>query len=110
MSEPAPAVEPSATAPPDELPKFDETKTHENIDIGFTVDAGGAPAEQVAAELAALEGVDLTGTSVAIFGLGDAAGYPENFVDGLGLLYERLVDVPSKAVGGLKVTVWVLEA
>ena len=41
MSEPAPAVEPSAAAPSDEVPKFDETKTHESIDIGFTVDAGG---------------------------------------------------------------------
>ena len=41
MSEPAPAVEPSAAGPPDEVPKFDETKTHESIDIGFTVDAGG---------------------------------------------------------------------
>ena len=41
MSEPAPAVEPSAAAPSDKVPKFDETKTHESIDIGFTVDAGG---------------------------------------------------------------------
>ena len=37
-----------------------------------------------------LEDLDLTGKTVALFGLGDQKGYPENFQDGVGILGEIL--------------------
>lgn len=35
-----------------------------------------------------LEDMDLKGKNIAIFGLGDQKGYPENFLDGMGILAE----------------------
>jgi flavodoxin I len=34
----------------------------------------------------ALEDIDLTGKKVAIFGAGDQKGYPENFIDAVGIM------------------------
>ena len=34
------------------------------------------------------EKIDFTGKDIAIFGLGDQYGYPDNFVDGIGILAE----------------------
>lgn len=34
----------------------------------------------------ALEDMDLKGKKIALYGLGDQKGYPENFLDGLGLM------------------------
>lgn len=36
--------------------------------------------------------LDLSDKKVAIFGLGDQDTYPESFVDGIGILYEKLKD------------------
>ena len=36
--------------------------------------------------------MDFTGKKVAIFGLGDQDTYPESFVDGIGILYNKLKD------------------
>ncbi|MBN1599774.1 MAG: flavodoxin [Bacteroidales bacterium] len=38
----------------------------------------------------AIEDIDLKGKKVAIYGAGDQKGYPENFVDGIGLMAEIL--------------------
>ena len=35
-----------------------------------------------------LEKLDLTGKTIALFGLGDASIYPSSFVDAMGILYE----------------------
>ena len=37
-----------------------------------------------------LEDMDLTGKQIALFGLGDQKGYPENFLDGVGIMAEIL--------------------
>ena len=37
-----------------------------------------------------MEGLDLTGKKIALFGLGDAFGYSENFLDALGLLWDEV--------------------
>ncbi|MCF8390455.1 MAG: flavodoxin [Bacteroidales bacterium] len=46
-----------------------------------------------------LEDFDLKGKSFAIFGLGDQKKYPENFVDGIGLMAEILIEKGAKLVG-----------
>lgn len=45
------------------------------------------------------DGIDLTGKTVALFGLGDQVGYPREFVDGLGVLYERVKELGATVVG-----------
>ena len=46
-----------------------------------------------------LEALNLKGKKVAIFGLGDQVRYPENFVDGIGILAETFESVGAKIVG-----------
>ncbi len=43
--------------------------------------------------------VDLSGKVVALFGLGDQEGYPENFQDAMGILYEKVVEKGAKVIG-----------
>ncbi len=47
----------------------------------------------------ALEDIDLTDKTIAIFGNGDQKGYPENFVDGIGIMAEILEKCNAKVVG-----------
>lgn len=46
-----------------------------------------------------LSTADLTGKTIALYGLGDQVGYPDNFVDALGIIYEELEDTGAKFVG-----------
>ncbi|WP_321479489.1 flavodoxin [uncultured Bacteroides sp.] len=46
-----------------------------------------------------LRSLDLKGKTVAIFGLGDQVNYPENFVDGIGLLAETFEVAGATIVG-----------
>lgn len=46
-----------------------------------------------------LAAADLSGKTIALFGLGDADGYPDTFVDGMGLIYEALQDKGCRFVG-----------
>jgi len=47
----------------------------------------------------ALEDMDLKGKTVAIYGLGDQKGYPENFVDAIGILGNLLESLGAKLIG-----------
>ena len=47
----------------------------------------------------ALEDLDLTGKKIALFGLGDQKGYPENFLDGVGIMAEILQGQGATLVG-----------
>jgi len=49
--------------------------------------------------LPALEELDLTGKKIALFGLGDQKGYPENFLDGVGIMGEILEEQGATLVG-----------
>ena len=46
-----------------------------------------------------IENTDLKGKKVAIYGLGDQKGYPENFVDGIGLMADILIQQGAEIVG-----------
>jgi flavodoxin I len=46
-----------------------------------------------------LEELNLTGKKIAIYGLGDQKGYPENFNDGMGILAEIFESCGGKVVG-----------
>nr|WP_320132232.1 flavodoxin [uncultured Holophaga sp.] len=49
--------------------------------------------------LAGLRKLDLDGRSVALFGLGDAYGYADTFVDGMGILHETLTGTRATRKG-----------
>ncbi|KPK85471.1 MAG: flavodoxin [Bacteroides sp. SM23_62_1] len=46
-----------------------------------------------------LEDIDLGNKYIAIYGLGDQKGYPENFLDGVGILAEILEQQGARLVG-----------
>ncbi len=50
-------------------------------------------------EVATLEGANLAGKKVAIFGCGDSSSYGDTFVDGIGILYEAAVKAGATVVG-----------
>lgn len=52
-----------------------------------------------AALLPELSKLDLTGTKVALFGLGDARGYPDTFVDALGDVWQVLKPTGATLIG-----------
>ncbi len=52
-----------------------------------------------------LEGLDLTGKKVAFFGMGDAVGYPDNYLDAMGELWETIQKLGSPELIG----VWPIE-
>lgn len=49
--------------------------------------------------LPALSSMDLKGKKVAVFGLGDQVHYPDNFVDGIGILAETFEATGATLVG-----------
>ncbi|BBF94023.1 flavodoxin FldA [Blastochloris tepida] len=46
-----------------------------------------------------LTGAKLAGRKVALFGTGDQAGYPDSFVDAMGILYDYVVEQGAVVVG-----------
>ena len=47
----------------------------------------------------ALEDLDLKGKTIAIFGNGNQKGYPENFVDGIGIMANLMERLGARLVG-----------
>jgi flavodoxin I len=46
-----------------------------------------------------LDKLDMTGKKVAIFGLGDQYGYPDNYCDAIGILAEKFAALGAELVG-----------
>lgn len=63
---------------------------------GLSTDCMGGGWEEF---LPQLSGVDFSGKTVALFGLGDQAKYPDEFVDAMGILHEFVVARGAKVVG-----------
>ncbi len=63
---------------------------------GLSVDCESESWEEAAAEL---EGADFSGKTIALYGLGDQEGYPDEFVDGLGELYDIFSGAGATMVG-----------
>ena len=43
--------------------------------------------------------LDFSGKTIALFGLGDQDGYPDNYVDAMGIIYEKVISKGGKIVG-----------
>jgi flavodoxin I len=46
-----------------------------------------------------LSGADFSGKTIALYGLGDQVGYPANFVDAIGMLYDAFADCGAQFIG-----------
>lgn len=46
-----------------------------------------------------LQAIDFSNKTVALFGLGDQDGYPEEFVNALGIMYEEITSLGGKTIG-----------
>lgn len=46
-----------------------------------------------------IKNADLSGKCIALFGTGDSLSYPDSFTDGMGILYEEIVDKGCKIIG-----------
>ncbi len=46
-----------------------------------------------------LDDIDFTGKTVAYFGVGDQTGYPDSFMDEIGILEEKISALGGKTVG-----------
>lgn len=63
---------------------------------GLSVDCGSESWEEV---IESIEEADFTGKTIALFGLGDQESYPDDFVDGLGELYDVFSDTNATIIG-----------
>jgi len=59
--------------------------------------------------LPAMEDLDLKGKKIAIFGAGDQKGYPENFVDAIGIIADLVEEKGAKIIGHTSVEGYTFE-
>lgn len=79
--------------PLDRLLEFDR------VILGTSTWGAGDLQDDWARVLGDLSALDLRGKRVALFGLGDAGGYPDTFVDGLGLLHDAVEKTGADRTG-----------
>jgi flavodoxin I len=76
-----------------------EFLTYDNLILGVPTWFDGELPNYWDEFVPALEDLDLKGKTVAIFGNGNQKGYPENFVDGVGIMADLLESRGARMVG-----------
>ncbi len=66
----------------------DRMQDYSKLIIGTSTWSIGELQEDWDAFMPKLQSMDFTGKTVALFGTGDQIGYPDTFLDGMGMLYE----------------------
>jgi len=82
-----------ASQPVSEIPKY------QNLVLGTSTLGIGDLQDDWDAFLPSFAKTDLKGKKVALFGLGDADGYPDSFVDGMGIIYKAIKDKGCTIIG-----------
>lgn len=82
-----------AARPISEIPKY------QNLVLGTSTMGLGDLQDDWEAFLPVLEKAEFTGKKVALFGLGDAEGYPDSFVDAMGIIFNALKNKGCTIVG-----------
>ena len=77
----------------------DDFKSYDNLVIGVSTWFDGELPTSWDELIPELETLDLRGKKIALFGLGDQLNYPDNFVDGLGILGEAFEKAGATLVG-----------
>lgn len=78
----------------------DEVEKYEKVILGTSTWGMGDLQDDWEEFLPELEDVDFSGKTVAFFGTGDQDTYPDTFLDGMGILYEKVIDTHVNIVGG----------
>jgi flavodoxin I len=87
-----------------QLINVDEVKTEQFLDFDFLIIGvptwfDGELPNYWDELLPALEDLDFSKQKIAVFGLGDQKGYPENFCDGIGVMTDFFESKGAKIVG-----------
>jgi len=69
---------------------IDKIAKYQNLILGTSTWGLGDLQDDWDSFLPQLAKSDLTGKTVALFGLGDSSSYPDTFVDGMGVIYEAI--------------------
>jgi len=77
----------------------DDIQQYNNVIFGCPTWEIGELQEDWETFIDVLDDVDFTGKKVAYFGLGDADGYPDTFIDALGIIHDRIKDSGATFVG-----------
>ena len=76
-------------------------ESYEALILGTSTWGDGELQDDWYSSLQVLQGADLSGKIVALFGCGDSESYPDTFCDGIGLLFENLKDSGCIFVGAV---------
>lgn len=77
----------------------DAIKNHDKLIIGTSTWGEGELQDDFEELWDSFAGIDFSGKTVALFGLGDQDGYSYNFVDAMGLIYNQVVQNGGTVVG-----------
>lgn len=77
----------------------EDIQKYDNVIFGASTWEIGELQEDWETFIDVLDDVDFAGKTVAFFGAGDADGYPDTFVDALGIIYERIANSGAKFIG-----------
>lgn len=88
-------IEDVTNADPKDLEK------HELVLLGVSTWNIGEMQDDWAEFIPKMDGLDLSGKKVAFFAMGDAAGYPDNFLDAMGELWETVKELGNPELIGL---------
>jgi flavodoxin I len=77
----------------------DEIQQYQNLVLGTSTWGVGDLQDDWEGFLPDLEKADLSGKTIALFGLGDAVSYSDSFVDGMGIIYDVIKDKGCTIVG-----------
>jgi flavodoxin I len=78
---------------------FNDLADYPNIILGTSTWGFGDLQDDWIDRISDLKSVDLSGKTLAFFGLGDSSSYSDTFADGMGLLYEALEGKGFKEAG-----------
>jgi flavodoxin I len=77
----------------------DDMQPYDNLILACPTWEIGQLQEDWDAFIDEIENVDYTGKKVTYLGLGDADGYPDTFLDAMGIIHDRIKDKGAKFVG-----------
>ncbi len=79
----------------------DIINNHQNLILGTSTWGAGELQDDWYDGLKSLQGADLTGKVIALFGCGDCESYSDTFVGGIGELYNGIKDSGARFIGSV---------
>ena len=80
----------------------DIVSANQNLILGTSTWGAGELQDDWYDGLKTLQGADLSGKTIAIFGCGDCSSYSDTFVGGMGELYNGIKDSGAKFIGSVE--------